>query len=30
MKALKPISDSKFGVVLEMTESVKKYFEKNK
>lgn len=30
IKALKPIQDNKFGVELEMTESVKNYFEKNK
>ncbi|CAF3773344.1 unnamed protein product [Rotaria sp. Silwood1] len=30
IKALKPILDNKFGVELEMSESVKKYWEKNK
>ncbi|MBK9727027.1 MAG: pyridoxamine 5'-phosphate oxidase family protein [Saprospiraceae bacterium] len=30
MKALQPMQDSKFGVVLEMSRSVKDYFEKNK
>lgn len=30
MKALQPKLDSKFGIELEMTESVKNYFEKNK
>jgi nitroimidazol reductase NimA-like FMN-containing flavoprotein (pyridoxamine 5'-phosphate oxidase superfamily) len=30
MKAMQPILDNKFGVELPMTESVKKYFEKNK
>jgi nitroimidazol reductase NimA-like FMN-containing flavoprotein (pyridoxamine 5'-phosphate oxidase superfamily) len=30
MKAQLPILDSKFGVELEMSKSVKKYFEKNK
>jgi nitroimidazol reductase NimA-like FMN-containing flavoprotein (pyridoxamine 5'-phosphate oxidase superfamily) len=30
MKAQQPIQDIKFGVSLEMTESVKTYFEKNK
>mgnify|MGYP001605359252 CR=1 FL=1 len=29
-KALQPIQDSKFGVVLEMSDSVKNYFENNK
>lgn len=30
MKAMQPIQDNKFGVALEMSESVKNYFEKNK
>jgi nitroimidazol reductase NimA-like FMN-containing flavoprotein (pyridoxamine 5'-phosphate oxidase superfamily) len=30
LKALTPIQDKKFGVELEMSESVKSYFEKNK
>jgi nitroimidazol reductase NimA-like FMN-containing flavoprotein (pyridoxamine 5'-phosphate oxidase superfamily) len=30
MKAQQPVQDKKFGVKLEMSESVKKYFEKNK
>jgi nitroimidazol reductase NimA-like FMN-containing flavoprotein (pyridoxamine 5'-phosphate oxidase superfamily) len=30
MKALQPVQDSKFGTALEMSESVKNYFQKNK
>lgn len=30
MKALQPIQDSKFGLELEMSESVKNYYEKNR
>jgi uncharacterized protein len=30
MKALHPIQDSKFGIALEMSESVKTYFDNNK
>lgn len=30
MKALQPIQDNKFGVELEMSDSVKMYYEKNK
>lgn len=30
MKALSPVPDDKFGMVLEMSESVKSYYERNK
>ncbi len=30
MKALQPIQDDKFGIALEMSDSVKNYYEKNK
>jgi uncharacterized protein len=30
MKAMKPIQDEKFGIILEPSESVKNYFENNK
>jgi len=30
LKALQPIQDSKFGVELEMSESVQSYYEQNK